>query len=167
MTCWTLIFQNQSNFANILQSRLKEKFTLIIFSLFHLNWPRIAFYNPIYKNDFFLSKLFFLHHLYKIYMAFYLLTWTYFNDVNGSRNILMNSQLKRILFMSSDKKKWNKTEKDRNDMKKENNSNESDFKENEIPDLNSLKQKQTSEILTVVAVIMRKKVQKRSSGGVL
>ena len=60
--------------------------------------------------------------------------------------------------MNSDKKKWKKTEKDRNDMKKENNSNESDFKENEIPDLNSLKQKQTSEILTVVAVIMRKKV---------
>ena len=48
--------------------------------------------------------------------------------------------------MNSDKKKWNKTEKDRNYMKKENNSNESDFKENEIPDLNSLKQKQTSEI---------------------
>ena len=48
--------------------------------------------------------------------------------------------------MNSDKKKWNKTEKDRNDMKNENSSNESDFKENEIPDLNSLKQKQTSEI---------------------
>ena len=59
--------------------------------------------------------------------------------------------------MSSDEKKWNKTERDRNYMEKENNSNESDFKENEIPDLNSLKQKQT-EILTVVAVIIRKKV---------
>ena len=76
---------------------------------------------------------------------------------NGGRNILINSQLKRILFMSSDEKKWNKTERDRNYMEKENNSNESDFKENEIPDLNSLKQKQT-EILTVVAVIIRKKV---------
>ena len=43
-------------------------------------------------------------------------------------------------------------------MEKENNSNESDFKENEIPDLNSLKQKQTSEILTVAAMITRKKV---------
>ena len=42
-------------------------------------------------------------------------------------------------------------------MKKENNSSESDFKENEIPDLNYLKQKQTSETLTVVALIMRKK----------
>ena len=38
--------------------------------------------------------------------------------------------------MSSDKKKWNKTEND--DRKKhENNSNESDFSENEIPGLNS------------------------------
>ena len=54
------------------------------------------------------------------------------------RNILMNSQLKRILFMSSDKKKWNKTEKDRKNMEKENNTNESDFSENEIPNLNSL-----------------------------
>ena len=43
--------------------------------------------------------------------------------------------------MSSDKKKWNKTEKDRKNMEKENNSNESDFSENEIPDLNSLTSK--------------------------
>ena len=106
-------FSESEQLCQYFAIRLKEKFTLIIFSLFHLNWPWIAFYNPIYKNDFFLSKLFFLHHLYKIYMAFYLLTWTYFNDVNGGRNILINSQLKRILFMSSDKKKWNKTEKDR------------------------------------------------------
>ena len=41
--------------------------------------------------------------------------------------------------MSSDKKKWNKTEKDRKNKEKENNSNEIDFIENEIPDLNSLK----------------------------
>ena len=51
----------------------------------------------------------------------------------------MNSKLKRIVFMSSDKKKWNKTEKDRKNMKKENNIDENDFSENEIPDLNSLK----------------------------
>ena len=38
--------------------------------------------------------------------------------------------------MCSDKTKWNKTEKD---TEKENNSNESDFSENEITDLNSLK----------------------------
>ena len=41
--------------------------------------------------------------------------------------------------MSSDKKKWNKTEKDRKKMEKENNTDESDFSENKIPDLNSLK----------------------------
>ena len=41
--------------------------------------------------------------------------------------------------MSSDKKKWNKTEKDRKNMEKENNTDESNFSENEIPDLNSLK----------------------------
>ena len=47
-------------------------------------------------------------------------------------------------------------------MEKENNTNESDFSENEIPNLNSLKpfefEPKASEILTAVAVIMRKKV---------
>ena len=41
--------------------------------------------------------------------------------------------------MSNDKKKWNKTEKDRKNMEKENNSDECDFSENDIQDLNSLK----------------------------
>ena len=41
--------------------------------------------------------------------------------------------------MSSDKIKGNKTETDRKTMEKENNTDESDFSENEIPDLNSLK----------------------------
>ena len=55
-------------------------------------------------------------------------------------------------------KKLRKTEK--KNMKKENNTNESDFKENEIPDLVlrsllNLNQKQT---LSVVTVMMRKKV---------
>ena len=39
--------------------------------------------------------------------------------------------------MSNDKKKWNKTEKDRKNMEKENNTDESDFSENEISDFNS------------------------------
>ena len=83
--------------------------------------------------------------------AFYLLTWTYFNDVNGGRNIFVNSQLKRIFFMKKN-------------VEKENNSDGSDFSENEISDLPifwsilNLNQKQTSEILSVVAVMMRKKV---------
>ena len=59
-------------------------------------------------------------------MAFYLLTWTYFNDVNG-RNILINSQLKRILFISSGKRKGYKTEKDRKNMEKEDKTDGSDL----------------------------------------
>ena len=47
--------------------------------------------------------------------------------------------LKESFFISSDKKKWNKTEKDRKNMTKENNTDKSDFSQNEIPDLNSLK----------------------------
>ena len=41
--------------------------------------------------------------------------------------------------MSSDKKKWHKTEKDRKNMEKQNNTDKSDFSENEITDLNFLK----------------------------
>ena len=69
--------------------------------------------------NFFLPKLTFHYHLQKVYMAFYLLTWTYFNDVSVGRNILINSQLIRILFMSIDMKKWKKTEKGRKNMEKE------------------------------------------------
>ena len=72
-------------------------------------------------------------------MAINLLRWTYFIDVYVGRNILMNIQLKIILFMSRDKKKWNKTERDRKNMEKEDNTDESDFIENEIPDLTFLK----------------------------
>ena len=63
----------------------------------------------------------------------------YFNDVNVGRNILIDSQLKRILFISSGNKKRNKTVKDRKNMEKENNTDGSNFSENEIIDLNSLK----------------------------
>ena len=90
-------------------------------------------------NIFSLSKLIFQLHLHKIFKAFYLLTWIYFNDVNVGKNILIDSQLKGILFISSEKQKWNKTEKDGKKMEKENNTDKSDFIENEILDLNSLK----------------------------
>ena len=87
----------------------------------------MGFYKSIYKNELFSSRT----HIsapstQDIYMTFYLLAWTYFNDVNGGRNILINSQLKIILFMSSYKKKRNKSEKDRKNMEKENNSNENE-----------------------------------------
>ena len=54
-------------------------------------------------------------------------------DINVCRNIPIGS---RILFISSDKTKLNKTEKDKKSMEKENNIDESDFSENEILDLN-------------------------------
>ena len=99
----------------------------------------MGFYNLIYKDELCFSSKTHISTPFAQYIFIYLLTWTYFNGVNGSRNILINSQLKRILFMSSNKKKWNKTEKDRKNMEKENNTDESNFSENEIPDLNSLK----------------------------
>ena len=95
-------FQNKLIPVNNL---LKENFTLIIFYLFslYLNWSRMGFYHPVYKNERFLSSKTHLLIPFAQDMAFYLLT--YFNDVNGGRNILINSQLKRILYMSSNKKK--------------------------------------------------------------
>ena len=51
-------------------------------------------------------------------MAFYLLTWTYFNEVIVGRNILIDSQVKRNLFIRSEEKIGNKTQKDRKNMEK-------------------------------------------------
>ena len=72
-------------------------------------------------------------------MAFHLLRWTYFNDVIVGRNISMNFQFERILFMSSDKKMKQNWERQGKKMEKESNTDESDFSENEISDLNYLK----------------------------
>ena len=121
----------------------------------------MGFNNPIYKNEpFFLPKLTLQHHLHNICMAFYLLIWTYFNDVNGGRNILINSWLKRILFISSGNKKWNKTEKDRKNMEKENKTDGSDlvkmrYQIQILWSLLNLNERQTLEILIVAAVIIR------------
>ena len=61
--------------------------------------------------------------------------------------------------MSSDNKKWSKTEKDRKNMEKENNTDESgDIRFKFFCSLLNLNQKQTLKILTLVAVMMRKKV---------
>ena len=78
-----------------------DSITLFI-SSFCLNWSRMGFYNPICTR----------------YMAFYLSIWTYVNDVSGGRNILINSQPKIILFMSSDKKNWKKLRKTEKTWKK-------------------------------------------------
>ena len=85
---------------------------------------------------FFLPKRVFQYHLNK---AFYLPTWIYFNDVNVGRNSLINSQLRRILFIAATRKNEAKMRKTEKKHGKKSNSDESDFSENEIPDLNSLK----------------------------
>ena len=63
----------------------------------------------------------------------------YFNDVNVGRNGLINSQLKRILFIAATRKNEAKMTKTEKKHGKKSNSDESDFSENQIPDLNSLK----------------------------
>ena len=67
-------------------------------------------------------------------------------------------------MLAATRKSETKLRKTEKNMEKENNTDESDFSENEIPDLNSLKPfefepKKTSEILTVVVALMiRKKI---------
>ena len=63
-------------------------------------------------------------------MAFYLLTWIYFNEVNGGKNL----NLKESFLWVATRKNETKLRKTKKNMKKENNSNESDFSENGIPD---------------------------------
>ena len=64
-------------------------------------------------------------------MAFYLLVWTYFNDVNVGRNILMNSELKECFLGAVTRKNETKLRKTEKNMEK-NNTDESYFSENEI-----------------------------------
>ena len=71
-------------------------------------------------------------------MTFYLLTWTHFNDVNGGRNILINSELKESFLWAATRKN-DKTERDIKTWKRKWQQWKWDFSENEIPDSNSLK----------------------------
>ena len=133
----------------------------------------MGFFKPIYKIELFFSSKIHISTLFTqdIYIAFYLLKWTYFNDVNGGRNILINSHFKRVLFISSGKKKQSKTEKDKKSWKKKKSDGSDSVKMTYhiqiLWSLLNLNKTQASEILTVVAVILRKKVQKQSSGSVL
>ena len=89
------------------------------FANLHFNSHFITIY--IYMYIYIYIYIYMYIYIHICVCAFYVLTWTYFNDVNEGRNILINSHLKRILFMSSDKKKWDKTEKDRKNIETENN----------------------------------------------
>ena len=118
---------------------LKENFSPIIYFLFSLNWPRWNSINLFTKMIFSFQTHISVPFTQDIYMTFYLLTRTYFNEVNECRNILINSQLKRILFMSSDKKIKQKWERQKKHGKRKQQQWKWGFSENEIPDLNSLK----------------------------
>ena len=72
---------------NHIKGELHSNYIFLYFVLFGLEWDSVNLFRRM--NFFFLPKLTFEHHLHKTYMTFYLLTWTYFNDVNGGRNILM------------------------------------------------------------------------------
>ena len=90
-------------------------------------------------------------------MAFYLLTWTYFNDVIEGKNIYSIPNLKEYFLLVARRKNETKLRKTGN------NTDKSDFSENEMLDLNSLKTfefetKTNIGDINIVAVIMRKKV---------
>ena len=90
-------------------------------------------------------------------MAFYLLTWTYFNDVIEGKNIYSIPNLKECFLLVARRKNETKLRKTGN------NTDKSDFSENEMLDLNSLKTfefetKTNIGDINIVAVIMRKKV---------
>ena len=85
----------------------------------------MGFYNPIYKYELFSSKTHISTPFTQDIYGLFLLAWTYFNDVNGGRNILISSQLKRIVFHEQRQEKM-KQNWERQQKKHENNSNESD-----------------------------------------
>ena len=87
----------------VLKGELHFNYIFLYFVLIGLEWDSTNLFTKM--NFLFLPKLTFQHPFTQdIYMTFCLLTWTYFNDVNQGRNILINSELKRIFFMSRDKK---------------------------------------------------------------
>ena len=59
-------------------------------------------------------------------MTFYLLTWTYFNDVNGGRNILINSQPSQNPFYEQRQEKMKQNLERQKNIEKEKNSNDSE-----------------------------------------
>ena len=113
-----LFFSNRviCMFLFVIKGELHSNYIFVRFALIGLDWYSIILFTKM--NVFFLPKLTFQHYLHKIYMAFYLLTWTYFNDINGGRNILINSFILRILLMSSDKKNETKPRKTERNMEK-------------------------------------------------
>ena len=71
----------------------------------------MGFYNPIYKNELLSFQNSHFNTIYTRYIYIYGLSWAYFNDVMGQKHFNQLSTWKRILFMSSDKKKWKRQKK--------------------------------------------------------
>ena len=98
------------------KGELHSYYIFLHFDLIGLEWDSITLFA---KMNFFSLQNSHFHTICTRYiMAFYLPTRTYFNDVNGGRNILVNSQFKRILFMSSDKKNEEKLRQSENHGKR-------------------------------------------------
>ena len=94
------------------KEELHTNYIFLYFTFIGLELDSITLFT---KMNFFTSKT---HISTSFTHAFYLLTWTCFNDVNMGKSILINSQLMNAFFMSSDKKKLNKIEKDKKTWKR-------------------------------------------------
>ena len=94
--------------ASLLKGELHSNYIFLNFALVGLEWDSITLFTKI--NFFFLPKLTFQYHLNKIYMAFYLLTWTYFNDVNSSKNLKLKESFLWVATRKNETK-LRKTEK--------------------------------------------------------
>ena len=80
----------------LIKGELHSNKFVLYFALIGLEQDSITVYKMIFFNS---KTLTFQYHLHKALFT----NMNIFNDVNVGRNSLINSQLKRILFMSSNK----------------------------------------------------------------
>ena len=87
----------------VFKGELHFNYIFLYFVLIGLEWDSTNLFTKM--NFLFLPKLTFQHPFTQdIYMTFCLLTWTYFNDVNQGRNILINSELKESFLWAGTRK---------------------------------------------------------------
>ena len=100
----------------------------------------MGFYKSNYKNElFFFQNSLLAPFTQDIYMAFYLPTSTYFNDVNGGRNIYSTLNLKESFLWVATRKNETKLRKTEKAWKKKIKAMKVRLKWNEITDVKSLK----------------------------
>ena len=93
------------------KGELHSNYIFLHFALIVLEWDYIILFTKM-KLFFVLPKLLFQYHLNKIYMGFYLLTWAYFNDVNGAKNLNLKESFLWVRTRKNETK-LRKTEKTR------------------------------------------------------